>query len=119
MAKGCSQRYGIDYTETFGPVVRFSTIRTLLALAVEWKMYLHQVDVSTAYLNSELHDEIYMRQPQCFKDKKYPVLRLNKAIYGLKQSGREWNVKLDNVLKTFGFKPTDAFICLNKMVILF
>lgn len=63
VAKGCSQQYGINYVETFSPV---AIIRILLALSVEYKMYLHQIDVSTAYLNIDLHDEIYIKQPQHF-----------------------------------------------------
>ena len=76
-------------------MVRYSTIRLVLALAVENKMHLHQIDISTAYLNSSLQDEIYMRQPENFIDKDAPdkVLRLHKAIYGLKQGGKEWNIR--------------------------
>lgn len=116
VAKGCHQRFGIDFHETFSPVVRYSTIRILLALAVKEKMYLHQLDVSTAYLNSDLHDEIYMQQPQNFKDSRFPnkVMRLHKAIYGLKQSGREWNSNLDGTLRKLNFVPCDNESCLYK-----
>ena len=64
VANGCSQQYGINYMETFSPVARHSTIRMLFALAVEDRMHLHQIDVSTAYLNNDLHDEIYIKQTQ-------------------------------------------------------
>uniref|UniRef100_A0A0A1WIR6 Retrovirus-related Pol polyprotein from transposon TNT 1-94 n=1 Tax=Zeugodacus cucurbitae TaxID=28588 RepID=A0A0A1WIR6_ZEUCU len=85
----------------------------LLALGCEYKLYLHQMDVSTAYLNSDLHEVVYMKQPEGFVDKKFPqrVLKLNKALYGLKQSGREWNMKLDEVLKSFGFTPCISDPC--------
>lgn len=117
VAKGCSQQQGVNYDETFSPVVRYATIRMVIALAAEHKMYLHQMDVSTAYLNSELADEVYMKQPQCFEDKDFPgkVLKLNKAIYGLKQSGRAWNTKLDEVLRKIGFTPCESEPCLYKM----
>jgi len=91
VAKGCGQEYGVNYTETFSPVAR-SSIRLVIALAVENKMFMHQLDVSAAYLNGDLQDVVYMRQPQGFVDTAYPkrVLRLHKSLYGLKQSGREW-----------------------------
>lgn len=116
VAKGCSQRFGIDFKETFSPVVRYSTIRLLLALAVKNNMHLHQIDVSSAYLNSNLQDEIYMQQPKNFIYDKSPekVLRLHKAIYGLKQSGKEWNSKLDSVLRKMNFVPCNTEPCLYK-----
>lgn len=116
VAKGCSQRLGIDYSETFSPVARYSTIRLVMSLAVQWKMHLHQIDVSSAYLNSDIQHEIYIRQPPEFVDKKNPnkVLKLHKAIYGLKQSGKEWNAKLDHILKHIGFEPCANEPCLYK-----
>ncbi len=77
---------------------------------------MHQRDVSTAYLNSELDDEVYMEQPEGFINSKYPnrVLQLKKAIYGLKQSGREWNRRLDTTLKSIGFKQCHNEPCLYK-----
>ena len=64
VAKGYAQIFGINCTETFSPVVRYETIRMVIALAAEYGLYLHQMDVSTAYLNSELADEVYMTQPE-------------------------------------------------------
>lgn len=116
VAKGCSQKFGIDYNDTFSPVVRYMTIRLVLALAVQWKMHLHQIDISSAYLNSDLHHEIYIRQPEKFVSRKYPnkVLKLHKALYGLKQSGREWYGRLDQVLKSIGFERSENDPCLYK-----
>lgn len=113
VAKGCSQKYGVNYTETFSPVVRHDTIRMIFAIAAEYELYLHQMDVSSAYLNSELDDEVYMAQPQYFVDPKYPnhVLKLRKALYGLKQSGRQWNFKLDNILNGIGFQACASEPC--------
>ncbi|UYV73820.1 hypothetical protein LAZ67_11001021 [Cordylochernes scorpioides] len=72
VAKGYSQQYGIDYEETFAPVVRQSTIRMFLALAVEYNLILHQMDVQSAYLNGEIKEEIFMTQPENFVSRKYP-----------------------------------------------
>lgn len=111
VAKGYAQTYGINYTETFSPVVRYETIRMVIALAAERNLHLHQMDVSTAHLNNDLNDEVYMAQPECFVDKKHPkkVLKLKKALYGLKQSGRQWNKTLDTILTEINFTP-----CLNE-----
>ncbi len=64
VAKGYSQKYGVDYDETFSPVVRFSSIRTLLSFAVQNNLHVHQMDVVTAFLNGHLDEEIYMEQPE-------------------------------------------------------
>ena len=114
VAKECSQRYGVNYNETFSPVVRCSNIRLVVALAVEHEIYLHQMDVSSAYLNGDLHDTVYMKQPPYFEDRNCPdkIVKLKKSLYGLKQSGREWNTKLDSVLKAIRFKPCISDPCI-------
>lgn len=113
VAKGCAQKFGINYNETFSPVVRYETIRMIVALAAEHNLYLHQMDVSSAYLNSDLKETVYMKQPEQFVSQEFPnkVCKLNKAIYGLKQSGREWNEKIDKVLKEMGFTPCASEPC--------
>lgn len=97
VAKGYSQIYGIDYLETYAPVANISSIRLILATAVEKELSLHQLDVSTAFLNGDLEEEIFMEQPTGFIDEenKHKICKVKKAIYGLKQSGRQWNTKLD------------------------
>lgn len=92
-------------TETFSPVARYSSIKLVIALAVENGFYMHQMDVLSAYLNSDLHDTVYMRQPEGFIHEQYPkrVLKLHKSLYGLKQSGRGWNERLNAVLLKIGF----------------
>lgn len=70
VAKGCSQKYGVNYIETFSPVTRYSTIRTVLALATEFKLHIHQLDVTAAYLYGDVDSDIYMEQPVGFEDSK-------------------------------------------------
>lgn len=102
VAKGFSQTFGIDYTETYAPVVRNTTIRILLAVAVKRKMKICQMDAVSAFLQGDLDEEIYMSQPEGFEDGTNRVCKLNKAIYGLKQAGRQWNIKLDTALLSYG-----------------
>ena len=90
VAQGFTQRYGSDYDETFCPVVRQESLRVLIALSVQYGLKLHQVDVTTAFLNGNLEEEVYMAQPNGFvkRGEEHLVCKLNKSIYGLKQSPR-------------------------------
>jgi len=92
VAQRFSQKYGQDYDETFSPVVRFESLRTVIALAVQNGLKLHQMDVTTAFLNGQLKEEVYMKQPEGYvvKGKEGLVCKLRKS-YGLKQSPRCWN----------------------------
>ena len=87
VVKGCAQRPGFDYTETFSPVVRLETIRVILALVPSKKLKIHQMDVKGVYLNGILEEKVYMRQPEGFSDGTNRVCFLQKTLYGLKQSG--------------------------------
>ncbi|CAG9136577.1 unnamed protein product [Plutella xylostella] len=100
VAKGYSQQYGIDYQETFSPVVRYSTIRMLLALSAEYNMSIDHLDVKTAFLNGELEETVYMEQPEGFEvpGSGNMVYKLNKAVYGLKQASKSWYDKITKVL---------------------
>ena len=106
VAKGFSQLEGLDYDEIFSPVVRFETIRTILALAALENWIIEALDVKSAFLYGPLAELIYMEQPSGFtiKGKEHLVLRLLRAIYGLKQAARVWWIELDRSLKQFGFK---------------
>ena len=105
VVKGYSQRKGIYYEEVYAPVVRFETIRLLIALAALKKWQLHHLDVKSAFVNGEISGVIYVKQPEGFlvKGKEGHVLRLKKALYGLKQAPRAWYFKLHSCLISHGF----------------
>lgn len=112
VVKGCSQKQGIDYQETFSPVVRYSTLRFLIALAVKLALKIDQMDAVSAFLQGELSDEIYLFQPEEFDDGSKKVCRLKKGIYGLKQASRVWNKKLDGVIKNLGLIKSKVDPCI-------
>jgi hypothetical protein len=99
VARGFSQRYGVDYDETFAPVVRMESLRILLAIAAIENLEVHQMDVVTAYLAGELEEEIYMAPPQGLSGAEGKVCLLRKGLYGLKQSARVWNRRITTELK--------------------
>lgn len=105
VVKGYSQQSGIDFNETYAPVVRMETIRSVLALAAQFKLSVYQLDVKSAFLNGELEEEVYVEQPQGYviEGKEDKVYRLQKALYGLKQAPRAWNSKIDGYLLQNGF----------------
>lgn len=86
MAQGFTQEHGLDYFETFNPVVRPTTIRMVISLAAHYKWELRQLDVKNAFLHGGLEEEVYVKQPQGFVDSSKPrhVCKLLKSLYGLK-----------------------------------
>lgn len=110
VARGHTQRYGVDYSETFSPVIKTTTIRLVLDIAVTRGWQLKQLDVNNAFLQGELQEEVYMTQPPGFVDKDQPdhVCRLKKPIYGLKQAPRAWYMALKNHLLQSGFRNSLA-----------
>ncbi|GJZ86799.1 ribonuclease H-like domain-containing protein [Tanacetum coccineum] len=92
VANGSSQQLGVDFDETFSPVVKPATIRKVLSLAVSCKWPIHQLDVKNAFLNGDLSETVYMYQPPGFVDARFPnhVFRLQRSLYGLKQAPRAW-----------------------------
>lgn len=105
VARGFSQVEGIDFDQIFSPVVRFETVRFMLALSALENWYLTGLDVRNAYLYGDLEEEIYMEQPEGFVERgqENKVLRLRKALYGLKQAGLVWWRTLDKSMKELGF----------------
>ena len=118
VAQGFTQKDGIDYDETFSPVVRFESIRTIIALAARHNLQLHQIDITTAFLNGTLEEVIYMKQPEGFevKGKEHIVCKLKKSIYGLKPSPRCWNQALDEYLKKMGFISSMNDPCIYTLI---
>ena len=102
MAKGFHQQQGLDYQETFSPVIKSTTIRIVLGLAVNNNWPVRQIDVNTAFLQGHLNDEVFMMQPPGFTDSNRPS-RVSQAIYGLKQAPRAWYSELRSFLLQYGF----------------
>nr|GEX62204.1 zinc finger, CCHC-type [Tanacetum cinerariifolium] len=103
--KGFRQKEGIDYFDTYAPVARITTIRLLLALAVIHNLVIHQTDVKTAFLNGDLDEEVYMKQPKGFvmSGNEHKVCKLVMSLYGLKQAPKQWHQKFDEVVLSSGF----------------
>ena len=112
VARGFTQKEGIDYQEVFAPVANLESIRIILALAAKHDLELDQMDVSTAYLNGELEEELYMHPPDGVPIQSGYCWRLKRSLYGLKQAGRTWNKTLDRKLGDLGFCRLDAETCL-------
>lgn len=100
--KGFAQRKFIDFDETYSPVIRYTSLRYLLALAAQHDLDIDQMDAVSAFLQGEVDEEIFMVQPKEYAHGN-KVCRLKKAIYGLKQASRQWNKKMDSSLKEIGF----------------
>ena len=111
VARGFTQVYGMDYTETFSPVVKHGLIRLLLAFAVSTDMFMQQFDIKTAFLYGQLEEEIYMQQPPGYVKNSNLVCRLKGSLYGLKQAPRCFNNKFVEVLKKFDMQSSDADTC--------
>ena len=110
VARGFFQKEGIDYEESFAPIARYTSIRSLLSLAAVMKWKIHQMDVKTAFLNCVVEEEVYVEQPLGFEthDRESHVCRLKKALYGLKQAPRTWYDRIDSFLSSLGFPKSKA-----------
>jgi len=114
VGNGSKQQYGIDYDATFSPVVKPTTIRLLLSLAVSRNWSLRQIDIQNAFLHGVLDEDVYMRQPPGFKDSAHPnfLCKLDKSLYGLKQAPRAWFSRLSGMLIKLGFQASKADVSL-------
>lgn len=142
VAKGYSQEYGRDYYETYAPVARLNSVRTVIALAAQENMDIRQYDITTAYLNGILDEEVYMEPPKWLEEtlryivenkkggdpwlkkakmmfddlmESDKVCRMRKALYGLKQAGRVWHERFDKELRALGATPTLSDPCIYLM----
>ena len=112
IVKGYSQVAGIDFDQTYSPVIRFDSIRVVLALAGQRRWHCFQLDIRTAYLHSELKYNLYTEQPEGFEDGTDKVIKLNRSTYGLRQAGRDFNETLNNALIKLKFKRSFYDRCL-------
>eukprot|EP00268_Persea_americana_P067868 TRINITY_DN9389_c0_g1_i14.p1 TRINITY_DN9389_c0_g1~~TRINITY_DN9389_c0_g1_i14.p1 ORF type:complete len:382 (-),score=56.41 TRINITY_DN9389_c0_g1_i14:482-1627(-) len=107
VALGNRQVYGIDYEETFAPVAKMTTVRTILAIAASQSWPLYQMDVKNAFLHGDLKEDVYMRLPQGVSSIiTGAVAKLRRSLYGLKQAPRAWFEKFQHALSHLGFHPS-------------
>lgn len=111
VVRGFTQQAGIDYHETFSPVVKFTSLRMLFATIAAEGLFAKQFDIKTAFLYGDLEEQIFMKQPEGFDDGTGRVCLLNKSLYGLKQASRCWNSKFTTFLKRFGLTENAADPC--------
>jgi hypothetical protein len=110
VAKRYTQTYGIDYQETFSPVAKLNTVRVMLSLAVNLDWQLHQFDVKIFFLHGDLEEEVYMDVPPGYtaKSETEVVCKLQRALYGLKQSPRAWFGRFNVAMRKYGYKPINS-----------
>jgi Reverse transcriptase (RNA-dependent DNA polymerase) len=108
VTQGFTQIKGINFDETFAPVTKFASLHTVLALATEFNLKVHQLDIKSAYLNGDLKEEIFMAPSPGFDIPKGMVLRLKKAVYSTKQGGCTWYEHIRVTLKSMNYRHTNA-----------
>ncbi|GJY83348.1 ribonuclease H-like domain-containing protein [Tanacetum coccineum] len=106
VAQGFSQKEGIDYEETFSPVVKMVTVRCLLNIVVSMSWHVFQLDVNNAFLYGDLEETVYMKPPEGYFPSDNKVCMLKKSLYGLKQAPRQWNANLTSTLIENGFSQS-------------
>jgi hypothetical protein len=114
MAKGFTQRECIDYTKIFSPVSCKNSLRIIMTLVTYYDLELHQIDVKMTFLNRDLLENVYMEQLKCFamKGKEHMGCHMRKSIYELKQDSRQWYLKFDETIRSFGFKENEEDNCI-------
>jgi hypothetical protein len=119
VSRGFSQIEGIDYDETFSPVTRYSSIRSILSLSAQMGWRIHQMDVKTVFLNRIIEEEVYIEKPEGFEtfDRESHVCRLKRALYGLKQAPHAWYTRIDNYVTRLGFTKSEVDANLYQIVV--
>ncbi|CAA7023934.1 unnamed protein product [Microthlaspi erraticum] len=114
VVQGFRQVEGLDFFDTYSPVTRITSIRILIAIASLRDLEIHQMDVKTAFLNGDLEEEIYMKQPEGFvtPGQEHKVCKLVKSLYGLKQAPKQWHEKFDHVMMSNGFSINECDKCI-------
>ncbi|CAI7817701.1 unnamed protein product [Closterium sp. NIES-53] len=110
VARGFSQREGVDFFQTFAPTPKMTTLRVLLHVAAQRDYELHSLDFSTTFLQGSLHEEVWLHRPSAFTGTFPPGIqwRLRRPVYGLRQAPREWHDTLRYTLADLGFQPSSA-----------
>ena len=110
MARRFSQKEGIDHDETFAPMARYTSIKTIISIASAMGWKLHQMDVTTAFLNGIIEEEVYIEQLEGFivHEKDSHVCKLKKVLYGIKHAPHAWYGRIDGYLIYLGFTKSDA-----------
>ncbi|WVZ88247.1 hypothetical protein U9M48_034790 [Paspalum notatum var. saurae] len=110
VVRGFNQEHGIDYDETFSPVIKPATIRVVLSIATSASWPIHQLDVKNAFLHGNLAETVYCAQPSGFTHPSKPshVCKLNKSLYGLKQAPRTWFLRFTTFIQSLGFRASKA-----------
>jgi hypothetical protein len=118
VAKGFKQRYGIDYDDTFSPVVKMAIVCIVLSIVVSKRWSMRQLDVQNAFLHGYLEEEVYMEQPPGYEDMTKPgyVCKLDKALYGLKQAPRAWYSRLSAKLIPLSFYASKADVTIYLLI---
>ena len=110
MAKGYTQTYGVNFSDTFSPITKMTSIRFLISLAATYNWDLHQLDIKNVFLHGDLQEEVYMEQPLWFvaQGEIGKVFRLQKFLYDLKQSPRAWFGKFSQAIEEFGMQNSKS-----------
>jgi hypothetical protein len=114
-AQGFRHRVGVDYSETFSPIVRLNTLRIVMAISAKRNMHIHSANIETAVFNADLQEEIDMHQSRGVEDGTPRVMRLLKSIYGMKQASREWSKLFHHILSSLALKRAIPYTNLYTM----
>ncbi|GBM52471.1 Retrovirus-related Pol polyprotein from transposon TNT 1-94 [Araneus ventricosus] len=112
VARGFEQKPGIDYCETYAPVISMSSLQLVLAIIIQKNLEIYALDVKTAFLNGGLQETIYMEQPMGYNDNSGCVCKLFKSLYGLKQAPRQWFKQFTDFRIHLNFQQLNCEACI-------